>query len=137
MDNNVSLTISKDIVQPIVDAKIKDAIISAMGGGELLIAKVVEQVFMQKVNLDGVVSNYSSENKNNWIDVVVTKTIKEATTKAVNEFIQTKQEDIKKEVIKQMSSKKGIEAFAAKLVSGTAKISESYHSKINVEFFTK
>lgn len=135
--DNVSLTISKDIVQPIVNAKINEAILLAMGGSEFLIAKVVEQVFTQKVNQDGHISTYNSDNKYNWIDAVVTKTIKEATTIAINEIISTKQDLIKNEIIKQMSSKKGIEGFATQLLSGVSKITESYYSKVIVEFKDK
>lgn len=137
MDNNVQLTISKDIVNPIVEAKIKEAILSAMGGGEELIHRVTEQILYQKVNSDGKVSSYQSENKLNWIDVIVTSQIKSAVSDAIKEIIAERQDEIKESIKKIMSTKKGIEAFTQALLAGTAKMTEKYSSTISVEFKDK
>lgn len=134
---NVSLTISKEIVQPIVTAKIQEAILSAMGGQDELIKKVVNQVFNQKVNEAGNISTYSSDNKYTWLEVVVTNTLKKATEEAMKEILATKKDVIKAEMIKQLSSKKGLESFAASLIDQTTKISDRYYSKVEVQFHNK
>lgn len=134
MENNVSLTISKEIVQPIVKAKIEEAILQAMGGGETLIKTVIESIFNRKVNSEGNVSTYSGDNKYNWLEVVVTNQIKIAVQDSVKDLLANRQNEIKAAITKQLSSKKGIEAFAQALIEGTGKISERYQSSVEVKF---
>jgi len=134
-NSNVSLTISKEIVTPIVDAKIKEAILLAMGGGDALISKAVTEIFTRKVSEKGTVSSYSSDNKFDWVDIVVTNQIKEAVKSQMELVLAESQEKIKKEIIKQLSSKKGIEQFASALLdASTTKIGERFYSNITVEF---
>lgn len=135
---NVNLTISKEIVTPIVQAKINEAIITAMGGSEQILAKVVQDVLTRKVDRDGKTSSYSSDNKHNWIDIVVTQQIHEAVKEAMTEILTSRKEQIRDAIKKQLSSQKGINAFAESLVSATAKTFESmYSSSISVEFNKK
>lgn len=135
--NNVSLTISKEIVTPIVQAKIQEAILAAMGGKDVLIEKVVHNIFTQKVNEKGSISGYSSENKYTWIDVVITNQIQEAVKDQMKLVLAECGDKIKKEIMKQLSSKKGIEQFAASLLDQTTKISDRYYSSVKVEFINK
>jgi hypothetical protein len=135
MENqNVSLTISKEIVQPIVKAKIQEALIGALGGTEKLIETVTESIFNTKVNHEGKTSGYSSENKYNWLDIIVTNQIKVAVQEVVKEILETRQTEIKAAISKQLSIKKGIEAFAQALLSGTADASKTYRQSIEVKF---
>lgn len=136
-EKNVSLTISKEIVTPIVQAKIQEAIIASMGGQNNLIEKVVEQVLTQKCTADGKVDQYSSNNKFTWVDVVITNQIKNAVAEEMKVILQSCGDRIKKEIIRQLSSKKGIEQFAASLLDQTTKISDRYYSKTEVTFFNK
>ena len=129
---NVNLTISKEIVNPIVEAKIKEAVIAAMGGANDLIAKVVKQIIDTPVSYDGKISQYSSDNKYKWLDIAVTNQIKEAAKEAIREMMSTRKDDLKKAIVKELSSKKGVEAFAQSLLSNSSKILENYYSTIEV-----
>lgn len=133
---NVNLSISKEIVNPIVEAKIKAAVIEAMGGTDVLINKVVDNVLNQNVAHDGKISQYNSDNKSKWIDVVVTQQIREATKIVMQEILATRQNDIRAAIQKQLSSKKGIEAFAQALLSGY-KIDDKYTTNIEIKFEQK
>lgn len=130
---NVSLTISKEIVTPIVKAKIEEAIIAAMGGSDNLIAKAVDQILNQKVNAEGRVDSYQSSNKHTWLEVNVTNIIKDSVKESMKEMLEVRKEDIKKEMMKQLSSKKGLEGFVTGLLLGTHEASKSYRQTINVE----
>ena len=130
---NVNLTISKEIVNPIVEAKIKEAVIAAMGGADELIAKVVKQIIDTHVSFDGKVSSYSSDNKFKWLDIAVTNQIKEAAKEAIKEMMSTRKDELKKAIVKELSSKKGVEAFAQSLLSNSSKILENYYSTIEVK----
>ena len=137
-NETVSLTISKEIVNPIVDAKIKDAIIAAMGGQDKLIEKVVDQVLNTKVDKNGDSSRYASENTHNWLDVVVTKQIKAAVEEQLKSVVADCSTQIREELIKQLQSKKGASKIAEALMAclvGT--FANNWTSQFQVSFGKK
>ena len=69
-NGNVSLSISKELVNPIIQAKINEAIISALGGQDELIRKSVDAIMNTKVNDQGKVSSYSSDNKYTMLEII-------------------------------------------------------------------
>jgi hypothetical protein len=58
----VNLSIPQEVTQPIVSAKIQEAVLAALGGADKIIEGVVHQICNTKVGKDGKVSSYSSEN---------------------------------------------------------------------------
>jgi hypothetical protein len=136
-EGSVNLTISKEIVNPIVQAKIQEAILAALGGKEEVIQNVVKGILYDKVSHNGSKSSYSSDNKFNWIDIAVTQKIEQATKEAMGEFLNDCKPMIKAEIVKQLSSKKGIELFAANLLDQQKTIASNYHSKVVVQFEQK
>lgn len=116
--DTVSLQISKEIVNPIVEAKIKEAITDALGGKERIIEKVVEEVLKTKVDISGKVSNYSSENKYSWVDAVFNEQVKLAVKEELTEIMKQQTSIIKAELIKQLKTNKGANAVASALISG-------------------
>lgn len=132
--SEVQLTISKEIVTPIVEAKIKEAILAAMGGKESLIEGVVNGVLSKKVDSKGQISSYSSENKHTWLDVVVTQQIQKAVEEAVKEVIANQAGVIKEAVIKQLQSKKGASLAAQALVDSlNGSFKEKWYSSIKID----
>lgn len=134
-DNLVSMQVSPEIIKPIVEAKIKEAISSALGGPDAIVKEVVDRVLTQKVNSSGGVSSYSSDNKYTWMDVVVTKQIEEAVKKQIEEQIQNANGLIQKEVEKYLQSKKGSSEIASLLCASMAKsIGRLYTTTVKVQF---
>ncbi len=133
MDGNVSLTISKEIVTPIVEAKVKEAILAALGGSDAVIRQVVDQIINQKVDTNGKISSYSSENKFSWIDVAVKDQIKRVAEEEIRTVIAESSSAIKDEIIKSLQSKKGASQVANVMLAALSKtLSSSYSSKIDV-----
>jgi hypothetical protein len=119
MDNqNVNLTISKDIVNPIVTAKIQEAITEALGGKDKLIAGLLDKIIMQKVDKNGKVSSYSSENKYSWLEASVNLQIENAIREELKKQIADMSTGIKELVIKQLQTKRGANAVATALLDG-------------------
>lgn len=132
--SDVQLTIGKEIVNPIVEAKIKEAILSALGGGEQLIAKVVDQILKQKVNEKGSVSSYSHDNKFTWLDVVLTNQINEIARDAIKEEISKNSQVIKEALVKNLQSKKGANLVANALLDAmNGSFTQSWRSSIKIE----
>lgn len=113
---DVSLTISQDLVNPIVQAKIKEAVVEALGGTNILIEKVVDNIIKQKVDVNGKVNSYSSENKYGWMDFILTQQIEKVSKEAIIEVISSQSQNIKDELIRQLQTKKGSSLVASALL---------------------
>lgn len=117
-NNSVSLQISKDIVNPIVEAKIKEAVTEALGGKQAIIEKVVGEVLKQKVNYEGRVSSYSSDNKYSWLDAVFNEQVMKAVNEELKSVISQQSNAIKDELIRQLKTNKGANQVASALLAG-------------------
>ncbi len=116
----VSLSIDKDMITPIVEKHLKIAIIEAFGGQDEIIGAVVHQILNKKVDSEGKVNSYSSENKYAWIDIAVRKNIEAAIREELNNVMSQSTQKIKSALLKQLKSEKGANMVAAALVDGLA-----------------
>lgn len=139
MDNHnsslVNLSIPQSITQPIVAAKIQEAVLAALGGAEKLVAGVVHQICTTKVDSSGKVSSYSSSNDRNWLDFHVTDIIQKEVKAELERQIAASALQIKEELVKQLQTKKGASRVADALLSsldGTFK--NSWRSNISITF---
>lgn len=131
----VNLSIPQEVTRPIVAAKIQEAVLAALGGADKIVAAVVKQICETKVDSHGKVSSYSSENNKNWLDVHVTKIIQEEVEKELKEQIKVNASQIKEELVKQISTKKGASKIAEALLSSLdGTFSSAWKSKINISF---
>lgn len=138
MAGDVSITVSQEIVAPILEAKIKAAIAHAMGGEEELLNKVLNTILFQKVTSDGKLSQYSSDNKYNWFDVIITKTIQEQVKEAVIEEVKLQSDVIKDFVKGQLKTAKGSSAVAEALVDAmNNSFANKWTSKFEINFKNK
>lgn len=133
--DNVNIQISQDLIKPIIENKIKMAIIEAMGGNNELIAQTVDAIFKLKVDSSGNKSRYDSDNKFNFIDVVLKQGIETACKEAIKEYIQENKDNIKQEVRRQLQTKTGTSQFVSSFITGMLKASESeYRFKADFTF---
>lgn len=137
MNESVNLTISKDIVNPIVEAKIKSAVIAAMGGTDEIIEKVVNNILYQKVDSKGQVSTRNYETTT-WLDFMVSRKIEEAVKIELTNVISTSASNIKDALIKNLQSKKGSNDVAKAMLDGLLDtFKNNWMSKISVNINTK
>lgn len=114
--NLINLGISPELVKPIVEQHIKAAITEAFGGSEKVIENVIHGILTQKVNESGTISSYSGDNRFNWIDVVLTKTIQEVAKEAIKEEISKSASVIKGVIVEQLRSKEGADKVATAIL---------------------
>ena len=95
---DVNLTVSHDIVDSVVSAKIQAAIVEAMRGHEAIIDRMIETVLQTSVDGTGKVNRYSSENKHNFLEVLCRDVIQQAVKDAVIEYVASHKDTIKKQV---------------------------------------
>lgn len=135
--DSVSLEISKDIVKPIVTAKIQEAILEALGGADEVIKKVTETILTQKVDSKGQPSNYSYDSMS-YLDYVVTNQIKEAIKEELTKQIIDSSSVIKDAIIKLVQTKNGANMVAKALLDGMNKTFESsWRSEIKINIKPK
>jgi len=130
---DVSLTISKEIVTPIVEAKLKGAILEALGGKDELIEKLINDILTRKVASNGKRSSYSSENKYTWIDLSLTNQIKKAIEEEVKAQLIGSSKTIKEALVAQLRTKSGSNKVAKALLDGLlGSFVSAWRSKIDV-----
>ena len=136
MDKNstVNLSISKDLVNPIIQAKINEAVVSALGGTEELLRKVVDNIMNTKVSDKGIISGYSSDNKYTLLEIMVKNKIEDSLRKAIDTMLSEHQDKLKEAMIKYLQSKKGLEGFVSSMLTNTISLNDA---KIKVMFEEK
>jgi len=126
-----TVTIPRDVIEPIVRQQVVAGIVAALGDPTRLISHVVERALSKKVNREGKVDSYEYSNKYDLIDIVAQKTITRIAQESIVEFVESRRADIKAEVEKAISRKKG--AFAKSLVDGMANaFQQSWQFECNI-----
>jgi len=127
MDNqDVSLTISQDIVKPIVEAKIKEALIKSFGENkEDVLNRIIDDFLSQKVDINGKVNNYNSENKYSYADILIRKMINSALSDAVKEWAKNNSDKIKDALCEKLNQKTSMKKMANSIMSGLLKATEN------------
>lgn len=127
MDHNsslVNLTIPQNVTQPIVAAKIQEAVLAAMGGADKIVSTVVHEICNRKVNpKDGKVSGYSSDNTIPWMDYQVTGLLQSAINEELKKQTVDLTSPVRDALIKELQTKQGA-SKVAKLLLGSLVSSE-------------
>ena len=119
MSDEVNVQISKELIKPVIEAKIQAAIISELRNIDDLIPKFVEAALVRyKVNEKGEQDKYSSYNKYSFIEAMCQRTIQQAAKDAFAEFIQERQPQIKAEFMKILQTQKHQKAVVKAMVDG-------------------
>lgn len=117
-EDTVNIQIGKDLIAPLVESKIKAAMVEALGSSGDLIETVVHKILYDKVNEKGGHSSYSSENKFNYIDVVLRQTVTTTLREAIKEWIEENQKTIRDSLRQQLEKKSTRDAMAKAMLSG-------------------
>lgn len=132
-DELVKLQVSDDLIRGIVSKQVSAAVVTAMGGREELLEKVVTAVLTMKVDSEGKISSYSSSNGFQWLDVLFRQMIQEAAKQAVKAWIDANKDMIQKAVVKGFQKQSNQMSVA--FVDGLMKSIESdWKFKVDVNF---
>jgi hypothetical protein len=134
----VNLSIPQEVTQPIVAAKIQEAVLAALGGSEKLVASVVHQICNTKVDGNGNIARNDYDAKGTWLDHHVTNVIQDEVKKELIEQLKVNSLHIKEELMKQLQSKKGASKAADALLSAlNGTFASNWTSSITVQFNPK
>lgn len=133
-NDNIALTIDKSIVTPIVEAKIKELVISALGGGDNIIEGAVKTILNTRVDEHGKINSNSYNNKYNWLDYVLTNQVNKLIKEAITEEIKKNSNVIKDALIAQLQTKKGSNHVAKVMLDAFNKSLQTYYTSIEITF---
>jgi hypothetical protein len=119
MADQLEFKISEGLVRPIIDAKIKTAVVEAMGGHEIIIADMMKAYMSQRVDSEGKESGYSSSKPR--LDWLVHKMLEDALKTALTQYIQSKTDFFEKEFQRFFASKKGTSQIISAMQDGFCK----------------
>lgn len=121
MGDIANITLSKDLIEPIVRAQLQASITAALGRTDLLVGQVVQTVMNQKVDSDGKPSSYSSSSP--LITWMAEKAIKEAALEAIKEWFADNKDLMKKQL--QAAITKNSKNMAEQFVLSMSKSAET------------
>ena len=107
MTDIVNLQISQDLIKPIIESKIKSALVEALGDEKTIIKDMIDVYLHQKVSSNGNVSSYSSDNKYQLVDILLTKLVTEAVKESMVDWLKDKKDLLKLELSKYFETQKG------------------------------
>lgn len=116
MADTVNIELSKDLIKPIIETKIKGAMIEALGNTPDLINAVVHQTLFSKVDSTGKPT--TGYNAQSYIDWMLRDSITQVCREAVREILQEKREELKAAVMKQLDKKATQDAMAKAMLEG-------------------
>lgn len=131
----MSLNLSADMIKPIIEKTIQANVLSALNGWEGVVTDMVNAVLTTKVDKNGNISDYSSENRYSWVEVNLNRRIKELVEDEVKKQIEKSADAIRDAVRKQITSRAGSNAIAKAVVDGLiGTFEKSWNSTINISF---
>lgn len=115
--NLPTLQIPKDVIEPIIQAHVKKAVVDAFGGYQSLVEKAISQVMTMKVDRDGKHSGYSSDVE--WLTWAMRDCVQKAAKEAIQEYLGTNREKIKEQIARALRGRNS--ALARQLIEGMTK----------------
>ena len=128
----MSLSISKEMLTPVIEQQVKAMMTTILGGQEQIVDTIIKRILETKVGSDGRPTSYSDgKTYFEWL-------LKDEITKAVKELIaeemKSKVSNIKKAIKKQIQSESGATVIADALLNGLNKTCESsWRSTFRIE----
>ena len=99
MTDQIDIKISQDLVKPIIEAKVKAAIVQALDGEKQILEGILDAYMTQKVDSEGKVGRgYSSDKPR--IDWLLKSCIENALRGAIKEHLSGNQEKFTQEFLK-------------------------------------
>lgn len=122
MENNiVSLKISEDMINGIVSKQIQQAIVKELGNAEEYMGALISAALHQKVSIDGKVSHYSSENKYDYLDIMLKEKIRETAKVALQEYIKENADKLKDALKKELEKTATKNELVKTFIEGASK----------------
>lgn len=131
----ISMGIDPDYIEGIIRETVSATIAEALMGKEEFAKTLINEVLDTKVNKNGEVSKWSSENDRTTLQYLVSKAVNDTAKEAINECMEDMKPQLKKIITISLEQKKTKDALAeAFLDSIENSLADYWRSNISFSF---
>jgi len=120
---SVEFKVDKELVETVVEQQVSLGIVKALGSEGDIIRRIVSLTLADKVSSNGKRSQYERENTFTYLEWLCREAIRTATKAAVANVVEQRQEQLRKEIEKQLINSMG--DWARAFMSGMAEAMKS------------
>lgn len=114
------MNVDQSVVTAVLEKQIQAAIVANLGAEKDLIAKAVTTALEKKVDENGNVSKYSSDNLYDYLEVVCGKAIRDTAKIAIKEWLEKNCEKIHKAVMAELNKPRRAQSIAKAFADSVA-----------------
>jgi len=103
-DDSATVNIPKDVIEPIIEAKVQAAVLDALGGHEAILSKAVVRVLNTKVGSDGEPDRYGNA-KETWLSWMLTGCLRNAVKSAIETAMANNEKAIRAQLVTELQKK--------------------------------
>lgn len=134
----LDLNIDNDYLAEAVKQTVIMGISESLNGKNEIVSQIVNSVLSTKVNKEGKISSYSSDNKYSLLEFYVSNTLKEIAVEEIKKICEERKpeirEIIRRELTKKASAQKFVDKFFDCMVQN---LDDCWRTTINVDFQKK
>ena len=102
MKDLVNLKVDEDLIVDVINKQIQSAIVTQLGNKSEIVGQAVAYALSRKVDSSGRVSQYSSDNTHDYLDVMSSNAIQDAAKEALQSWLKESTKKIKSAVLKEL-----------------------------------
>lgn len=103
-DENLRFLIPKELLEPFIKEAVSVSILGALGDGSKLIVQAIQETLQKKVDKNGDVSKYSSNNKYSLVDILAQREIKKIVVAVLEEYATSLRPQIEEGIRKALNA---------------------------------
>ena len=130
----VNVSIGKDLIEPIIKAKVQAAIVQAVSGEQDLVTRFISQALEIKVDENGKVNYNDYNNKYTLLEYMCIDTLRDCAKQAIRSWMEDNKKEIQKALTAQLKTTKTTTTFAKAILGGlTNSIQSDWRMDVKVE----
>ena len=132
--SEVNVSIGKDLIKPIIEAKVQAAIVQAVSTEQDLVTRFIAQALETKVDKNGKVNYHDYDNEYTMLEYMCIDTLRECAKQAIRSWIEENRNEIQKALTAQLKTTKTTSTFAKAIINClTNSIKSDWRMSVNVE----
>lgn len=132
--SEVNVSIGKDLIEPIIKAKVQASIVKAVSGEQDMVTRFIAQALEIKVDEDGKVQSNDYRNKFTLLEYMCIETLRDCARDAIKSWIEDNKGEVRKALIAQLKTTKSTSALAKSIINGlTNCVDSDWRMKVEVK----
>lgn len=134
----MSLEISQEYIDSLTKDLLEQSLIETLDAKNTIVQSIVSNVLSARVDENGRVSNYNSDNKYTFLEHLVRKMIREEALSVTEEVLKERRKEIRDTIKKEMNKKANIDKFFDAFMSTTMdNLDSRYRTYFDIRFEKK